>query len=438
MHGPDEKVKKSLKYSVWDGVFSGAMIGFTQEYLAPFLLELGATVRQIGLLSALPNFVGSIVQMNSIRLTEKLKARRHTINLFVLLQALMLLPMSFMAYKGTGDPFIFIGMVILFTAFGAIATPPWSSLMSDLVPQEKRGAYFGWRYRAIGFVNLGATFMAGFILHRMTGIKVYLGFFIIFFFAFIFRMVSLYFLTRMYEPHFEHKKEDEFTLYQFLARIRESNFAKFVLFVSMMSFSVNLSAPFFAVLMLKDLKFNYLLYTLIIITAQVMTHLSIRRWGKHADHVGNLKVLKLTARLIAPIPLFWIFCQKPAFLFCVQMFAGFAWSGFSLCATNFIYDAVSPGKRIRCVSYFNFLNGIAIAAGAFLGGYLLNYLPGLFGNSIYTLLLMSGVLRLIFCAVMPGRLKEVRVVKRVSSNRLFLSMIGIKPVLGIDRETLKY
>ncbi len=45
----------------------------------------------------------------------------------------------------------------------------------------------------------------------------------------------------------------------FIAGMRKRNFEKFVLFVSLMNFSVNIAYPFFTVLMLKDLHFSYLL-----------------------------------------------------------------------------------------------------------------------------------------------------------------------------------
>jgi len=429
---------RSLKFSFSDGIFASGMVGFTQEYFTPFLLLLGAVAKHIGMLNALPNFFASLIQLKSADFTETLHSRKKIINIFVLFHALMLLPMAIMALSGRGKPAIFIAYVILFTSFGAIATPAWGSLMSDLVEEDKRGTYFGWRNRILGFITAGAAFIAGFILHTMKKLNIFYGFVIIFSFAFIFRMISWYFLTRMYEPPLVQRKEDYFTLIDFLARIRESNFAKFVLFVSMMNFSVNLASPFFAVLMLKDLHFSYMLYTIITITATLTVYIMISRWGRHADKVGNLKIIKFISPLIGVIPLLWVFNHNPAFLLFAQIFSGFLWAGFSLCTTNFIYDAVIPEKRTRCISYFNALNGLALCGGALLGGFLLQKLPLLFGYKILTLFLISSVLRIIVGIFMPMKLKEVRPVEKTKSNELFFSVIGIKPLLGIERKTIRY
>ena len=82
----------------------------------------------------------------------------------------------------------------------------------------------------------------------------------------------------------------------------------------MMSFSVNLAAPFFAVLMLRELHFSYMLYTAIILTASVTVFLTIRSWGMHADRIGYIKIIKSTSLLISFLPLLWIANRNPVFL----------------------------------------------------------------------------------------------------------------------------
>lgn len=431
-------INKSLRFSFLDGIFASSMTGFTQEYFIPFLLLLGATAKHIGTLSAFPNLFASLAQLKSADLTEKLGSRRKILNIFVFLQALMLLPMAIIAFLGGTSPFIFILVVILFTALVAPAVPAWGSLMSDLIPEDRRGQYFGWRNKILGFITVGATFLAGFILHVMRRLNIFYGFVIIFGLAFIFRIISWYFLTRMYEPTLIQRKEDRFSLIDFLSRIRESNFAQFVLFVSAMNFSVNLASPFFSVLMLRDLHFSYLQYSVITVAATLTVYLMISRWGRHADKVGNIKVIKFTAPFIGMIPLMWIISRNPVYLFCAQAFSGFAWAGFNLCASNFIYDAVTPEKRTRCIAYFNVFNGLALCFGALLGGFILQKLPPIFGYRILTLFLLSAVLRLLVALFITGKLKEVRPVEEITSDRLFFSVIGIKPILGIERKTVRY
>jgi MFS family permease len=190
--------------------------------------------------------------------------------------------------------------------------------------------------------------------------------------------------------------------------------------------------------MLRDLHFSYLIYTIVIITGPLVIYLMMGRWGKLADKVGNLTIIRFTAPLTGIIPLLWIINRHPFFLIFVQIVAGFVWAGFNLCASNFIFDAVTPAKRTRCIAYFNVLNGLAVCAGAILGGILVQKLPLLFGYKILSLFLISSILRILVSAFMPMRIKEVRTVQKMKSRDLFFSAIGIKPILGIERKTIRY
>lgn len=422
----DEKIQKSLKASFRDGLFFSGMAGFTQDYFIPFLLLLGGTARSVGFLNAFQNLFASVTQYKSADWTTQAKSRRKIIISFVFLQALFLLPMCVSAIFCSVSTAMVIVLVSLFSAFGALVVPAWGSLMSDLIPVDKRGEYFGWRNKVCGLVAVVASFLAGFILYRMAHVNRCLGFAIIFGSAFIFRLASWYFLTRMHEPVLKHLKEDQFTLIMFLARLKESNFAKFTLFIALVNFSVNLAAPFFAVLMLKDLHFSYMLYAFITVSATLTICLVISRWGRLADRVGNLKVIKVTSLLIAVVPLLWILNRNPAFLFFAQIFSGIAWAGFNLCASNFIYDAVTPEKRTRCIAYFNLLNGLALCLGSLLGGLLLHRLPALMGYKILSLFLISSILRISVSLLGPIPLKEVRPVEKMSNFCLVCNMMGVR------------
>ncbi|HBR14006.1 MAG TPA: hypothetical protein DD723_00475 [Candidatus Omnitrophica bacterium] len=428
---------KSLERSYVNGIFSSATNGLTQEYFTPFVLLLGATTQQVGFLNALPNLFSSLVQFKSADLADKLSSRKKTIGIFISLQTFVLLTMFLMALFNVANPWTVILCVIFFSTCGSLANPAWGSLLSDLVHQNKRGEYFGWRSRNLGLVIVAFTFLAGMILHGMEKINTLYGFVIIFALAFLCRLLSLNYLRGMYEPPLEYNQENHFTFFDFIRRLKESNFAKFVIFVSLMNFSVHLAAPYFAVFMLKDLSFSYLLYSVINIMAALTVYLSIRRWGKHADRVGNLKIIKVTAPLIGIIPLFWIINRNPLFLLIVQAFAGFVWAGFNLCCTNFIYDAARPEKRARCIAYFNLLNGLAICLGALLGGFLVKYLPVFLGYKILTLFFLSSVLRVSAALFFSKMLKEVRPIEAISGHKLFFSMVGMNPIGGTLKKNVR-
>lgn len=406
--------KKNLFYSLWDGIFAGGMIGFTQEYFIPFLLVLGGTATQAGVLNGFANLFSASFQLMSPNITDRLKSRKKMFMIFIGLQVLMLLPMFYMALTGKGHPFSFILCVVLFTGFGAVATPAWSSLMSNLVPEQKRGTYFGWRNRIIGFIIVGFSLLGGGITHLLEKQNVYAGFAVLFGCAFLFRLCSWSFLGKMKDIPLEHKHENYFSLIQFLARYRESNFAKFVVFSGMLYFSVFVASPFFSVFMLKDLHYNYMTYSVVMISSTLLVYLTPPRWGRIADKVGNLQIIKSVSLLIALIPLFWIVDQSPFCFIVSQLYSGIIWGAYNLCALNFVYDAVSPGKRTRCIAYYTAFNAFGIAGGSLVGGFLSSVLPPLMGYSLITVFLVSLLLRLGVVFLLPQKIREVRKVEAIS------------------------
>jgi MFS family permease len=292
-----------------------------------------------------------------------------------------------------------IELLMLFLIFaavcGGLAGPAWGSLMSDYVPASKRGQYFGWRSRTVGFVTVSSVLASGLLLNFAREISYAAGFSVIFLLAALCRYISAYYIGKMDEP--PHKKDpaSDFTFLMFLRRFRESNFLKFVVFSGCLTFATYLSAPFFAVFMLRDLQLSYVTYMTLQVSSALAGLVALPLWGRHADLVGNVRVLRLSSLCASLIPILWLLSHYPAYLMAVQIFAGFSWSGVTLSAGNFIYDAVTPQKRVRCIAYYNVFNGSALFAGSFLGGYLAARLPELFGYRLLTLFAVSC-----FCRVL--------------------------------------
>ncbi|HCI44570.1 MAG TPA: hypothetical protein DE315_03445 [Candidatus Omnitrophica bacterium] len=429
--------KKSLDISLYKGAFGVLTTGFTQEFFTPFILFLGATARHVGILNGALNLFSSLIQLFSAEIVERFKSRKKMVSVFIIVQLAALSVIVALTIAGRMHYWIFIVLAVLFVAAGTFFQPAWASFLCDLVGENKRGEYFGWRSRNLGLLGVAGMIAGGLILHRMEQRNLLYGFCLLFGLGLLSRLFSFLSLQRMAEPQSTYNKEDVFSFLQFFLRLKKSNFAKFVLFVSAMNFSVNLAAPYFAVFMLQDLSFNYFLYAMVTIAAPLTLYLTVRRWGRHADQVGSLKVLRLTSKCFPLIPLLWVVDQTPWYLLMVEMFSGFLWAGFNLCAANFIYDAASPQKRTRCIAYFNVVNGFALACGALLGGFMVRYLPPLFGHKILMLFFISAMLRLAAAWIMPRMLKEVRHVEHIKSLDLFFSMVRLRSIPGIDRSSLR-
>jgi len=67
-------VRESLRSSFKDGIFAAFMAGVTDHYATPAALFFGATVQQVGLITALPNLLSSLVQFFSVRIIYPTKS----------------------------------------------------------------------------------------------------------------------------------------------------------------------------------------------------------------------------------------------------------------------------------------------------------------------------------------------------------------------------
>ena len=416
------QVNKSLKHSILDGSAYSAMLGFTQDYIVPFALALKATTAQVGLLSSVPNLTMALSQLTAPHLAERAGSRKGLILPVVFLHALMWLPILLVPYLFPDQKIWWlIGFFTLSTVFGSLGNPAWGSMMADLVPEGTRGRYFGFRGKICGLVTLVFFFIGGAILH-FSSADIFLGFSVIFGSAMLFRLVSWYFLSRMYEPPLPNMKRDSLT--DIARNIGSSNLGRFTIYVSLMNFATYVASPFFAVYMLRDLKFDYLTYVVVIATAALATLMFLTFWGKRADRAGNIKVLKITSILVPLVPLLWIGSHQLYYLIPVQILSGFAWAGFNLASTNFVYDASLPEKRTQSIAVFNAMNGGAICPGALLGGYIASHLPSLLGYQLLTLFLISGLLRGLVAVTLLRRVCEVRQVQKMSTAELLFGRLS--------------
>jgi MFS family permease len=399
------------------------MDGFGFRYVTPYALSVGANNTQIGLLSSLPGLLGNLSQLLTFKFM-KYFSRKKIIFWGVFLQALMWLlliaagiPFFIYGLKNNLSADLIILIYTLIVAFGAFAGPAWTSLMRDLIPLN-RGAYFGKRNQVIGIVSLISMFIAGFLLDYFKHTHIYLGYILMFLIAGVGRFVSSLLFNKHYYPKFKVDDTKYFSLFDFIKKMRENNYGRFVLYFSMVSFACAIASPFFAVYVLKDLGFTYSQYMITLAVNSLATLILMPLWGKFADKYGNDEVMRITGFLIPLLPFFWLFTPLVLSVFylvllvvVLEIYSGVIWSGFNLAAGNFVYDAVSKERLTICSSYLNIINGFLALIGAVIGGYLSSHNFSLLGFSpLLTLFIVSAIARFSVYFFYSASVKEVRVV----------------------------
>jgi MFS family permease len=246
-----------------------------------------------------------------------------------------------------------------------------------------------------------------------------------FLFAGVGRFISSLLFRKHYDPKFHVDETKYFSLFDFIKKMRENNYGRFVIYYSLVSFSVAIASPFFVVFMLKDLGFNYSQYMITVVFNSLATLLFMPLWGKFADKYGTVEVMRLTGFLIPLLPFLWLITPLVHNIFYVviliivlEIYSGFVWAGFNLAAGNFVYDAVSKERLAICSSYLNIINGFFALIGALIGGYLASHGFSILGlSSLPTLFVVSSISRFIVYFVYSSSVKEVREVTVFEPHR---------------------
>lgn len=411
----DPQKTKSRKYSIIDGAATSAMSGIGDPYIAPFAMELQASNLQTGLLSSLGSLLSPLSQLLGSRLIEKY-SRRKIIIYTVPLQAAMWFVFAYIGWwftqHGASGYLVpsFIISFILYSSLGSVGGPAWFSLLGDLVPPQIRDSYFSRRNKISGLFSLCATLLASIALYYGKNWNFIGTFIILFSIAGLARLIAAYFLYKHYDPGIKLSADYHFSFLDFVRRAPFNNFGKFSIYIAVMQLTINIANPYLAVYMWKELKFDPISFSIVSMASGLFLILSMSYWGKFSKHYGNKELLRIGSFIIAISPIFWIFSHNTFYLALIpQLLFGLGWGAFTLSASNFIYDAVTPERRAICITYHNILSGLGAFIGASIGGVILTRisLPSAF-NVFFVIFLLSGILRLIVANLFVEKIKEVR------------------------------
>ncbi|MGL5871981.1 MAG: MFS transporter [Xenococcaceae cyanobacterium] len=401
-----QDIRASLKASTGDGIFSAFFGCVTAEILlGNFLLELGATSIEIGMLWAIPMLANFLQPIGAILADRSQSRRQYNLRIFVPARLLwLLLAMATIGFEMgwcQSHQLIELTLIVVFFAHtsGALATANWTSWMAVLVPRRLRGRYFGLRNSAANLTNLISVPLLGLLVSRWQ-VSTVQSFGLILILAVVAGLISLGFQLLMADVNPQQAIETINTptaTPTSLTFLKDFNFLKFLLFNGLWMFAVNSSAPFFNIYLLKDLSLDISWVTFYSSLTAGANVLMLVVWGKLADRIGNRPILIGVGITVAIVPLLWLGIGENSlsmrlWLPLLYLLTGATVSAIDLCNNN-LQMAIAPTNKPS--SYF----AIAAAVGG-LSGALGTTTGGILAQSVYFggipgLFAISAVLRLV-------------------------------------------
>jgi MFS family permease len=369
------KSRRNLTLFFYDGLFAAASDKIILTYLTIYLLTLGATRQQIGLLSSLSNLTAAFLLLPAAMLVERTGERQ---NLTLRSAAGSRLAILFMAllpfFMGSSHTMIWsiLGLALLREVFNNIGYPGWMALTGDIIPLEGRGRYFGTRNFIMGVAGIITALFVG---ESITRIGEPLGYQIAFIFAVVFGVISMSFFARIQDPQKEHR-----TLHQTQSNLRaifsslkgQKQFILFCAFTAIWNFSLNIAGPFFNVYMVDTLNFTAAMIGVTTVANTIANLVVQRRIGALADRWGNRNVAIVFLMTIPLLPLLWgLWVRQYWQAILIQTFAGVFWGAYNLVSFNNLLSQTPEKQRARFSAFYQIVVTLSLAGGAALGSVLI-------------------------------------------------------------------
>ncbi len=421
----DNSTAKALRLSIIDGSFSAIMASLCGGiFLMGFILKvLDADAGKVGIIASLPMFANIIQLFGSYIIEKTGKSKPLCVISVALSRALwiliVLLPFRIFAPVADYRIWIVVSVIGLSSLFASLAGVGWTSWMSEIVPADIRGTYFGKRnmitsFFGMVFVLLGGWFINYWELSRPDNLQA--GFVIVFAAGIAAGLSSVIFLRSVPSAAAPNiNKQEKVSLSRFLLPLRDSNFIKLILYVSVWIFAINLAAPFYGVYMINILKIDFSTLTIFGTAATVATLLMMKIWGPITDMLGNKPVVILSSIVLAAVPFLWLTAVPGIYyipVMAAHILTGAFMAGAGLSQFNILIK-LSPqaGRSVFLALYAavtGFTGAIAPLAGGTLTGILGNFSPVILGRTLtelHLLFVISSIL-ILLSVVFASRINE--------------------------------
>jgi MFS family permease len=366
------EVSRGLRISIIEGGF--AMLYSTLGggmFLIGLALWLGANSFQIALVSAIPALVAGFGFLSGYLVRRTGARKRLLIWTAGIGRSVFIVLVPFLLLRVKVSLVLFFATVTLSSLIMTIAGTVWTSWISDLVPEERRGRFFGLRNAIHGILGVTTAYLAG---RGMDWFKAAghepVGYGLAFGLAVLFGLVSTLFLFRQPEPELELRPALGLreTL---LGPLKEPQFRRLIVFLAVWFMTGTLASPFYIVHMMKNLHFSFAAIGVYSIIGGVAGMVFQLFWGRAIDRFGARPVSVLNFAFVGIMPLLWLFAT-PSFRLPIwgdALMNGVVWTGANLGLWSLLLEfSDNPARKESYFAIYGAVTGLSAFAASMLAG----------------------------------------------------------------------
>lgn len=364
-------IRRNLRWFWFDGVFAQAAESITVAFLSLFVLALGASAAQIGLMSALSNLSAALLVLPGAALVERWGRRKQ-----ICLTGgggvarAMLLVLALLPFVGNGPAVVYvaIALAVIRVAFANLSVPAWTELAAAIVPLEWRGRYFASRNIAMGIAGMAVTYLVGWLITRLgspDGYQWAMGL------AFVVGAISTLCFAQIQEPAPTPapRAAGGLAIAALVDELRASpRFMTLCAITALWNFSLNLAGPFFSVYLVSTLGASAGFVGALAVINGLAALPGQRLAGILSDRWGPRRVQLASGLLIPFVPWMWALSRTPWQVIPAEIASGFLWAAYGLASFNFLLTLTPAEHRARYAALYQIVVTATLALGAAVGG----------------------------------------------------------------------
>lgn len=390
------EVLRGLRIATWEASFATVWASLTTgAFLTGYALWLGANSAVIGMVTAIPTFAG-LIQLFSSYFGERLHERKKFTAWFSVIGRSLWLPVLLLPVLLSPALSLmpFLVLYALSYILLNVPVPAYMSWMSDLVPPDHRGRYFGRRNMIAGIVGMVIGLPAARFLDFATRQHHWerLGYGALFGVGVVGGLLSFVCLLRQPEPPKRAFASPAGSsgvagvASYYKQPFADPNFRRMMLFNVVFGLGQNFAAPFFSVYSLQVLHLNFVWLQIFATMTSVASLASMPLWGYLADKFGNKPLLAIGVVGVFTLPITWIFTspQQPLWTLLlvseVSFAGGLFWAGVQLSQFNLLIRLSPPDKTPIYVAMMAAVTGLTGGLAPLVGSVFMQALAGWTGR----------------------------------------------------------
>ncbi|MCG3152121.1 MAG: hypothetical protein GEEBNDBF_01409 [bacterium] len=370
---------RDLTLAAWEGAPTRAWLTLTQgSFLRGFLISHGVGNFALALIDNLPLMTLLVQPLATLGLARSEHLRLVTLRAVVLERLCFLLPILLViGFHWTTIPTWCLVLLGCSYGAGAVALAAWMTWLAELTEQQPRGAFIARRSTYDSLVSiilgLGAAALLDWLLDHYGPTLGYLAIFTLAGFA---GGGTLWLLAQI-RTHPSQQFTAPQTDWHLLQRpLRSPDFRRYLRYILVLGVGQSISGPFWVVYMLQVLRWSFVEIALYGTLATLASLACYNWWGRLADRVGTIPLIRVItyARIINPV--LWLFLTpENAWLILIPeaILTGVFIAGLVPLQLVYALKEASGEDRSAFLSLFHATQGLAALIGALLGGSLMTW-----------------------------------------------------------------